>query len=108
MPQALQSGQLPCCMLLGADMTSRQQRQGDLLTAVLVCKVARQGRPRNMCICYPLGVKCTHCHALRCQKLKPQVHPSAAGHPMVPLSWQEMQCPQTKAVEKRKVAKVKA
>jgi len=24
---------------------------------------------------------------------------------MVPVSWQEMQCPQTKAVEKRKVAK---
>jgi len=29
----------------------------------------------------------------------------AAGQPMVPVSWQEMQCPQTKAVEKRKVAK---
>lgn len=27
------------------------------------------------------------------------------GVPMVPVSWQEMQCPQTKAVEKRKVAK---
>lgn len=33
---------------------------------------------------------------------------SLAGHPMVPLSWQEMQCPRTKAIEKRKVAKVKA
>lgn len=30
---------------------------------------------------------------------------SLAGVPMVPISWQEMQCPQTKAVEKRKVAK---
>lgn len=27
------------------------------------------------------------------------------GVPMVPISWQEMQCPQTKAIEKRKVAK---
>ena len=41
-------------------------------------------------------------------KSHPQVLAPAAGHPMVPLSWQEMQCPQTKAVEKRKVAKVKA
>ena len=30
---------------------------------------------------------------------------AAAGEPMVPVSWQEMQCPRTKAVEKRKVAK---
>lgn len=29
-----------------------------------------------------------------------------AGVPMVPLSWTEMQCPETKTVEKRKVAKV--
>lgn len=29
-----------------------------------------------------------------------------AGVPMIPLSWQEMQCPETKVVEKRKVAKV--
>lgn len=29
-----------------------------------------------------------------------------AGAPMIPLSWQEMQCPVTKVVEKRKVAKV--
>ena len=29
-----------------------------------------------------------------------------AGFPMLPLSWQEMQCPQTKVMEKRKVAKV--
>ncbi|CAK0748820.1 hypothetical protein CVIRNUC_001862 [Coccomyxa viridis] len=31
---------------------------------------------------------------------------STSGFPMLPLSWQEMQCPQTKVVEKRKVAKV--
>lgn len=31
-----------------------------------------------------------------------------AGVPMVPVSWQEMQCPQTKAVENRKVAKLDA
>ncbi|WIA32779.1 hypothetical protein OEZ86_005963 [Tetradesmus obliquus] len=31
---------------------------------------------------------------------------SLAGVAMVPVSWQEMQCPQTKAVERRKVAKV--
>lgn len=31
-----------------------------------------------------------------------------AGVPMVPISWVEMQCPETKAVEKRKVAKVTA
>eukprot|EP00877_Chromochloris_zofingiensis_P001488 jgi/Chrzof1/1133/Cz01g41130.t1 len=31
---------------------------------------------------------------------------SPAGVPMVPISWQQMQCPQTKAVEKRKVAKL--
>eukprot|EP00878_Enallax_costatus_P006370 GHUV01006680.1.p1 GENE.GHUV01006680.1~~GHUV01006680.1.p1 ORF type:complete len:188 (+),score=30.42 GHUV01006680.1:418-981(+) len=31
---------------------------------------------------------------------------SLAGVPMVPISWQEMQCPQTKAIERRKVAKV--
>jgi exosome complex component CSL4 len=31
---------------------------------------------------------------------------SAAGVPMVAVSWQEMQCPQTKVLEKRKVAKV--
>lgn len=30
----------------------------------------------------------------------------AAGVPMVAISWQEMQCPQTKAVENRKVAKL--
>lgn len=30
------------------------------------------------------------------------------GQPMVPISWQEMQCPETKALEKRKVAKVTA
>ncbi|DBB12766.1 hypothetical protein WJX82_000709 [Trebouxia sp. C0006] len=30
---------------------------------------------------------------------------SLAGVPMVPVNWQEMQCPQTKAIEKRKVAK---
>ena len=28
-----------------------------------------------------------------------------AGQPMVPISWEEMQCPDTKGVEKRKVAK---
>ena len=95
-------------MLLRADMTSRQQRQGNLLTAVMVCKVVRQGRPRNMCICYCSGVEFAHCHALRCPRLQPQMPPSAAGHPMMPLNWQEMQCPQTKAIEKRKVAKVKA
>ena len=33
---------------------------------------------------------------------------SAAGEAMVPISWQEMQCPKTKAVEHRKVAKVDA
>ena len=33
---------------------------------------------------------------------------SVAGAPMVALSWQQMQCPQTKAVEQRKVAKVVA
>ncbi|BDA41466.1 Exosome complex component CSL4 [Coccomyxa sp. Obi] len=31
---------------------------------------------------------------------------SLSGVPMIPLSWQEMQCPETKVVEKRKVAKV--
>lgn len=31
---------------------------------------------------------------------------SPVGAPMVPISWQEMQCPRTKAVEQRKVAKV--
>ncbi len=31
---------------------------------------------------------------------------ACAGAPMVPISWQEMECPQTKAVERRKVAKV--
>ncbi|KAF8067161.1 EXOSC1 [Scenedesmus sp. PABB004] len=31
---------------------------------------------------------------------------SLAGAAMVPISWQEMQCPQTKLVERRKVAKV--
>ncbi|EIE25237.1 hypothetical protein COCSUDRAFT_52805 [Coccomyxa subellipsoidea C-169] len=31
---------------------------------------------------------------------------SLNGAPMIPLSWQEMQCPVTKVVEKRKVAKV--
>ncbi|KAL6776215.1 CSL4 [Auxenochlorella protothecoides x Auxenochlorella symbiontica] len=30
----------------------------------------------------------------------------AAGVPMVPLSWQEMQCPTTQSVESRKVARV--
>ena len=29
----------------------------------------------------------------------------SAGAPLVPLSWQEMQCSETKVVEKRKVAK---
>lgn len=32
-------------------------------------------------------------------------HP-ASGTPMVPVSWQEMRCPKTRAVEKRKVAKL--
>ena len=31
---------------------------------------------------------------------------SLAGEPMIPISWQEMQCPKTKVVEMRKVAKV--
>jgi exosome complex component CSL4 len=31
---------------------------------------------------------------------------SLAGVPMIPISWQEMQCPQTKSIEKRKVARV--
>jgi exosome complex component CSL4 len=31
---------------------------------------------------------------------------SVAGERMVPVSWQEMQCPKTRVVEKRKVAKV--
>lgn len=31
---------------------------------------------------------------------------SLAGEPMIPISWQEMQCPKTKVVEPRKVAKV--
>lgn len=30
----------------------------------------------------------------------------AAGQPMTPLSWQEMQCPSTGSVERRKVARV--
>lgn len=33
---------------------------------------------------------------------------SAAGHTMVPVSWQQMQCPVTKAKEYRKVAKIDA
>ncbi|EFN58333.1 hypothetical protein CHLNCDRAFT_30168 [Chlorella variabilis] len=33
---------------------------------------------------------------------------SVAGVPMVPISWQEMQCPHTRAVENRKVAKLDA
>ena len=28
----------------------------------------------------------------------------AAGVPMVPISWEEMQCPESKSIEKRKVA----
>ena len=31
---------------------------------------------------------------------------SLAGEPMIPISWQEMQCPKTRVVESRKVAKV--
>lgn len=31
---------------------------------------------------------------------------SLSGEPMVPISWQEMQCPKTRVVESRKVAKV--
>ena len=31
-----------------------------------------------------------------------------AGAPMVPLSWEEMQCPQSGELEKRKVARVGA
>lgn len=34
--------------------------------------------------------------------------PPLAGAPMVPVSWQEMECPKTRAVEKRKVAKLSA
>ena len=33
---------------------------------------------------------------------------SLAGEAMVPVSWQEMQCPRTRVVEPRKVAKVTA
>ncbi|GAB5358072.1 hypothetical protein AAMO2058_000427500 [Amorphochlora amoebiformis] len=33
---------------------------------------------------------------------------SAAGHAMVPISWNQMQCPVTKAKEPRKVAKIKS
>jgi exosome complex component CSL4 len=33
---------------------------------------------------------------------------AAAGEPLLPLSWQEMQCPRTKSIEKRKVARVVA
>ena len=38
--------------------------------------------------------------------LSPVLSLLRAGVPMVPISWEEMQCPQTAAVEKRKVAKV--
>jgi len=31
---------------------------------------------------------------------------SAAGHTMIPISWDKMQCPKTKAIEFRKVAKI--
>ena len=50
--------------------------------------------------------------AYRCSpRPAPSLHPPGpppprAGVPMVPISWQEMQCPQTKAVENRKVAKL--
>lgn len=32
----------------------------------------------------------------------------AAGIPMIPISWQEMQCPESNSIETRKVAKVDA
>lgn len=45
-------------------------------------------------------VVCCACHAL------PVPSDCAAGVPMVAINWQEMQCPQTKVLERRKVAKV--
>ena len=38
--------------------------------------------------------------------LRGSVHLHCAGVPMVPVSWQEMRCPKTRAVERRKVAKL--
>lgn len=35
-------------------------------------------------------------------------HLHVEDEPMVPISWQEMQCPLTKVIEQRKVAKVSA
>ncbi|RDD41649.1 Exosome complex component CSL4 [Trichoplax sp. H2] len=32
---------------------------------------------------------------------------STAGHPMIPISWTEMQCPHTEKIELRKVARIK-
>lgn len=43
-----------------------------------------------------------------CNARRPPPLPSPAGVPMVPISWQEMQCPHTRAVENRKVAKLDA
>lgn len=51
---------------------------------------------------------CAAWGAAAVQPLPPPTHapPPRAGVPMVPISWQEMQCPQTQAVENRKVAKL--
>lgn len=51
---------------------------------------------------------CTDSWAWQFNVNAPLALPRPAGVPMVPVSWQEMQCPQTKAVENRKVAKLDA
>lgn len=63
----------------------------------------------------PAGAAEGAMHSARCparcctaREPVPAVACLSAGVPMVPVSWQEMQCPQTKAVENRKVAKLDA
>lgn len=54
----------------------------------------------------PLPAACRQQRIEHIPLTSPTAPPTRAGVPMVPISWQEMQCPQTKAVENRKVAKV--
>ena len=53
----------------------------------------------------PHGIA-TMLQAPRRKGLQVSAHRLSAGVPMLPVSWQEMRCPKTRAVEKRKVAKV--
>ena len=71
---------------------------------LLSCTACLRPTPRHGCL---LACPLPGCSTAR-NELGVVYARSVAGAPMVPISWQEMQCPRTQAIENRKVAKVGA